>query len=143
EVMVSGSIGITVAPEDSMNASVLMRNADLAMYRAKDQGRNNYQFFTDDMNIESVARMSLESELRLAVTNEDFVVYFQPQVDLLDHRVAGFEALVRWQHAEFDMIPPDRFIPVAEDTGLIVAVGEIVLRQACIQMMHLQEAGFR
>ncbi|MES3008528.1 MAG: EAL domain-containing protein [Pseudomonadota bacterium] len=143
EVIVSVSIGITLAPEDSMNASVLMRNADLAMYRAKDQGRNNFQFFTDDMNIESVARMSLENELRLAVSRDNFVVYFQPQVDLLRNTVCGFEALVRWQHAEVDMIPPDRFIPVAEDTGLIVELGAIVLRKACLQIKKLQAEGFR
>lgn len=142
EVIVSGSIGITLAPEDSMNASVLLRNADLAMYRAKDHGRNNYQFFTDDMNIESVARMALENGLRLAVTNQAFVVYFQPQVDLISNTVCGFEALVRWQHTEFDMILPDRFIPVAEETGLIVDLGAIVLRKACMQMKHLQSQGF-
>ncbi|MBJ54412.1 MAG: GGDEF domain-containing protein [Gammaproteobacteria bacterium] len=141
EVTVSGSIGITIAPEDSMNASVLMRNADLAMYRAKDQGRNNFQFFTDDMNIESQARMSLENELRLAVSNRDFVVFFQPQINLANNKICGFEALVRWRHEQVDLIPPDRFIPVAEETGLIIQVGEIVLRQACAQIKALQVAG--
>lgn len=141
EVIVSASIGITMAPDDSLNASVLMRNADLAMYRAKDQGRNNFQFFTDDMNIESVARMSLENELRLAVNNEDFLVYYQPQVDLKRNVVCGFEALVRWKHIEFDMIPPERFIPVAEETGLIVQLGEIVLRKACMQLKQLEASG--
>lgn len=142
EVIVSASIGITMAPDDSLNASVLMRNADLAMYRAKDQGRNNFQFFTDDMNIESVARMSLENELRLAVANDDFVVYYQPQVDMSKRIICGFEALVRWKHVEFDMIPPDRFIPVAEETGLIVELGEIVLRKACLQLKQLEATGF-
>lgn len=141
EVTVSCSIGITVAPEDSMNASVLMRNADLAMYRAKDQGRNNFQYFTDDMNIESLARMSLENELRIAVINDDFVVHFQPQIDLTKGRICGYEALVRWRHEQVDVIPPDRFIPVAEETGLIIKVGETVLRQACQQMKVLQDSG--
>lgn len=141
EVTVSCSIGITVAPEDSMNASVLMRNADLAMYRAKDQGRNNFQYFTDDMNIESLARMSLENELRIAVSNEDFVVHFQPQVDMVRGRICGYEALVRWRHEQVDVIPPDRFIPIAEETGLIIKVGEIVLKQACLQLKALQASG--
>jgi len=141
EVTVSCSIGITVAPEDSMNASVLMRNADLAMYRAKDHGRNNFQYFTDDMNIESQARMSLENELRIAVNNEDFVVYYQPQLDMSRGRICGYEALVRWRHAQVDVISPDRFIPVAEETGLILKLGEIVLRQACLQLKALQTSG--
>ncbi|HDZ09978.1 putative bifunctional diguanylate cyclase/phosphodiesterase [Pseudohongiella sp.] len=141
EVTVSCSIGITVAPEDSMNASVLMRNADLAMYRAKDQGRNNFQYFTDDMNIESLARMSLENELRIAVSNEDFVVHFQPQIDMVGGRICGYEALVRWRHEQVDVISPDRFIPIAEETGLIIQVGEIVLRQACLQLRAMQTAG--
>lgn len=125
-----------------MNASVLMRNADLAMYRAKDQGRNNFQFFTDDMNLESLARMSLENELRQAIARNNIAVYFQPQVDLLRRRVCGFEALARCQHAELEVIRSDRFIPVTEETGLIVALGAIVLRKACLQIRKLQAEGF-
>ena len=141
EVSISGSIGITVAPDDSMDANELMRNADLAMYRAKALGRNNAQFYTEDMNLANEARSSLENALRAAVDTESFAVYFQPQVDLTEHRVSGFEALMRWQQAEGDVLP-DRFIAVAEETGLIIPIGEIVLRKTCEQMQVLHEAGF-
>ena len=141
EVSISGSIGITVAPDDSMDANELMRNADLAMYRAKALGRNNAQFYTEDMNLANEARSSLENALRAAVETESFAVYFQPQVDLTEHRVSGFEALMRWQQAEGDVLP-DRFIAVAEETGLIIPIGEIVLRKTCEQMQVLHEAGF-
>lgn len=141
ELNISGSIGITVAPEDSMDATELMRHADLAMYRAKAAGRNNSQFYTEDMNLDNEARNSLENALRLAVEMKSFAVYFQPQVDLSEHRISGFEALMRWQQAEGDVLP-DRFIAVAEETGLIVEIGEIVLRKTCEQMQQLREAGF-
>jgi diguanylate cyclase (GGDEF)-like protein/PAS domain S-box-containing protein len=141
DVSISGSIGITIAPDDSMDPNELMRNADLAMYRAKASGRNNAQFYTEDMNLANEARSSLENALRSAVDTESFAVYFQPQVDLTEHRVSGFEALMRWQQAEGDVLP-DRFIAVAEETGLIIPIGEIVLRKTCEQMQVLHEAGF-
>jgi len=141
ELNISGSIGITVAPEGSMDANELMRHADLAMYRAKALGRNNSQFYTDDMNSANEARNSLENALRAAVATKSFAVYFQPQVDLNEHRISGFEALMRWQQAEGDVLP-DRFIAVAEETGLIIEIGEIVLRKTCEQMQSLREAGF-
>ena len=141
QLNVSGSIGITIAPEDSMDATELMRHADLAMYRAKAAGRNNSQFYTEDMNLDNQARNSLENALRLAVETNSFAVYFQPQVDLSEHRISGFEALMRWQQPEGDILP-DRFIAVAEETGLIIEIGEIVLRKTCEQMQQLREAGF-
>ena len=141
ELNISGSIGITVAPDDSMDANELMRNADLAMYRAKACGRNNSQFYTEDMNLANEARNSLENALRAAVATKSFAVYFQPQVDLNEHRISGFEALMRWQQAEGDVLP-DRFIAVAEETGLIIEIGEIVLRKTCEQMQVLRAAGF-
>ncbi|MCP5358210.1 MAG: EAL domain-containing protein [Pseudomonadales bacterium] len=141
EVSISGSIGITVAPEDSMDANELMRNADMAMYRAKALGRNNSQFYTDDMNAANQARNSLENSLRAAIAEKSFVVYFQPQVDISAHRISGFEALVRWKQPEGDLLP-DRFIAVAEESGLILDIGEIVLRKTCEQMQVLRDAGF-
>ncbi len=141
EVQISGSIGITLAPTDAMDANDLMRNADLAMYRAKALGRNNSQFFTDDLNAANEARNSLENALRAAIEEKRFVVYFQPQVDINAHRISGFEALVRWQQPEGDVLP-NRFIAVAEETGLIIEIGEIVLQKTCEQMKLLREAGF-
>lgn len=140
-VKISGSIGITVAPDDSMDANELMRNADLAMYRAKASGRNNSQFFTEDMNLANQTRNSVENALREAVEQQNFVVYFQPQVDLAAHRICGFEALVRWQKDEGDVLP-GQFISIAEESGLIIEIGEIVLRKTCEQMMVLRDAGF-
>lgn len=140
-VHISGSIGITIAPDDSMDATELMRNADLAMYRAKSSGRNNSQFYTEDMNLANQARNSLENSLRAAVESESFAVYFQPQVDLSEQRICGFEALMRWQQAEGDILP-ERFIGVAEESGIIVDIGEIVLRKSCQQMLALRKAGF-
>ena len=141
EVFISCSIGITIAPVDSMEANVLMRNADLAMCRAKELGKNNSQFYTDDMNLENEARNGLENALRAAIAEQSFAVYFQPQVDISAHRISGFEALVRWQHPEGDLLPA-RFIPVAEETGLIIELGEIILRKTCEQMKALRLAGF-
>lgn len=141
EVTISGSIGITLAPEDAMDANELMRNADLAMYGAKAMGRNNSQFFTDDMNSANEARNSLENALRAAVAQKSFVVYFQPQVDIKAQRISGFEALMRWQQPEGDLLP-SHFISVAEESGLILQIGAIVLRKTCEQMKLLRDAGF-
>lgn len=141
DVFISASIGISVAPNDTMRANELMRNADLAMYRAKELGRNNSQFYTHDMNLESKARNTLKNALLAAIAEQSFVVYFQPQVDLNAQRISGFEALARWRHADGDLLP-DTFIPFAEETGLILELGEIILRKACEQMKTLRAAGF-
>ncbi len=141
EVVVTTSIGITLAPDDGVDAEVLMKNADLAMYRAKEQGRNNYQFFTDEMNKEVSERLLLENELRGALMREEFVLYFQPMVSLDDQQVIGMEALLRWQHPLRGVILPNDFIRVAEETGLIVPLGEWVLRNACRQARALQKNG--
>ena len=134
ELRITPSIGISVFPHDGETVEALMRNADAAMYHAKAQGRNNYQFFKKEMNAKARERLLLENDLRLAVEREEFVVHYQPQIDLAAGRVIGVEALVRWQHPTRGLLSPDDFIAVAEDTGLILSLGGMVLTIACRQL---------
>lgn len=142
EVFSSASIGITVYPCDAFDVDGLLRNADAAMYLAKDRGRNNYQFFTSEMNARARERALLESGLRRALEKEEFVLFYQPQVDMRTGGLTGFEALLRWRHPELGVITPDRFIPIAEESGMIVPIGEWVLRAACEQWRRWRDAGF-
>ena len=130
EVYVSASVGITLYPSDGDDAGALLVNADAAMYRAKDEGRNNFQYFTREMNLRATQRMQLESQLRRALERQEFVLHYQPRVELKTAAISGLEALLRWNHPERGPIPPSEFIPVAEDSGLIVELGELVLRTA-------------
>jgi len=141
EFFVTCSVGVAVYPSDGTPSDSLIEHADIAMYRAKKLGRNNFQFYTPAMNEESVERVRIESGLRSALERNEFVLHYQPQVDLQSGRVVGMEALIRWQHPELGMVPPSRFVGVAEDTGLIVPIGAWVMRTACAQNKAWQAAG--
>ncbi|MBZ2167308.1 EAL domain-containing protein [Marinobacter sp. F4216] len=142
EVAVTVSIGITMIPDDSEDPVTLMKYADLAMYKAKELGRNNFQFFTPAMNIKAARRMLQQEELTSALNEDRFVLHYQPKVDLASERVIGVEALLRWHHPEKGLVPASQFIGLVEETGMIVRLGEMALRQACIQVQALERAGF-
>jgi len=131
EFNVSASIGIVSIPEHGVNAEQLLQNADIAMYRAKAEGRSNYQFYDTRMSVAASERMALETELRKAVAEQQFELHYQPQIDLNSGKVVSAEALVRWHHPKRGMIPPDDFIPLLEETGLIIQLGEWIIKQAC------------
>lgn len=137
----SCSVGISVFPENGKDFETLIQYADQAMYWAKKKGRNNYQFFTEEMNTRVVQRVTLENELRRAVERKEFFLEYQPQVEASSGRIIGLEALIRWQHPKLDVVPPNTFIPVAEKSGLIIPIGEWVLKTACSQTRDWLKAG--
>ncbi|HEY0061899.1 MAG TPA: EAL domain-containing protein [Telluria sp.] len=141
EFFVTCSIGVAVCPSDGAVADGLIEHADIAMYRAKKLGRNTFQFYTPAMNEEALERVRIETALRSALERNEFVLHYQPQVDLGSGLVVGMEALLRWQHPELGMVAPDRFVSVAEETGLIVPIGAWVMRTACADNKRWQEMG--
>jgi diguanylate cyclase (GGDEF)-like protein/PAS domain S-box-containing protein len=141
EFFVTCSIGVAVYPTDGAGADSLIEHADIAMYRAKQLGRNNFQFYTPAMNEEAMERVRIESALRCALERNQFVLHYQPQVNLESGQVVGMEALIRWQHPELGVVAPHRFVSVAEETGLIVPIGAWVMRTACAQNKAWQDAG--
>ncbi len=142
-VFVTASMGVCIYPSSGEDVETLLKNADTAMYHAKAQGKNNYQFYSEALNAKAIEVLNMERDLRRAIEQEEFLLYYQPKLDASSKNIVGMEALIRWNHKERGMISPAEFIPLAEDTGLIVTIGERVLFAACLQANAWRMAGFK
>jgi diguanylate cyclase (GGDEF)-like protein len=143
EIYTSASMGIAVFPNDGTDINVLLKNADTAMYQAKGQGRNNFQFYSKDMNVRALEHLMMETSLRRAIEREELFLVYQPQMDLKSGQVIGMEALLRWRHPDLGILAPSKFITLAEETGLIIQIGEWALKTACIQNKTWQDKGYQ
>ncbi|NOU25139.1 MAG: EAL domain-containing protein [Methylotenera sp.] len=141
EIFISASIGISIFPKDCSDVESLIKAADIAMYQVKNKGKNNHCFYSDDLSKNAVERFTMESQLRRALERNQFAVYYQPQVSLISDEIIGAEALIRWNHPELGLVSPAKFIPLAEETGLIVQIGEWVLREAALQAVRWVKDG--
>ncbi len=142
EISITPSIGISLYPENGVNNETLLKYADMSMYLAKSKGRNNFQFYSSELNETLLRTLEIENELKKAIKNDDFTLYYQPKVNLKTREIVGMEALLRWNNSRLGFVSPAEFIPIAEETGQIVAIGEWVLKTACKQMKEWQRAGF-
>jgi diguanylate cyclase (GGDEF)-like protein/PAS domain S-box-containing protein len=142
QLYLSASVGVAIFPENSTSGMDLLRNADTAMYHAKAMGKNNFQFYAEEMNIKAMERLELENNLHLALRRNEFELCFQAQWDIKENKLCGLETLLRWRRPNHGIVGPDKFIPIIEETGLIVPIGEWVFRAACEQMIEWQETGF-
>lgn len=141
DVNSSPSIGISMFPEDGYEVKTLMKNADIAMYHAKEQGRNNYQFFTEELNLSVQERLKIESNLKTALAENEFDLYYQPKIHAKTKKIIGVEALVHWSHPTYGLIEPNKFIPICEETGIIKQLGYSVINKACQQLKHWKAQG--
>ncbi len=143
QLYITTSIGISIYPEDGLDAEMLIQNADTAMYHAKSNGRNNYQFFKSEMNLRAVERQVTETHLHTAIEENQFQLHYQPKFNLITHEMMGVEALIRWHHPEWGEVLPEKFIAIAEDTGLIIPIGKWVLHKACMQLREWTTLGLK